>query len=381
MFGREQRTELSAIARSGALNAEPSQLRHALRALRGSILRSELYALDESPHRDRPYTVTESLYDVREVEPFDHGTKNRLRIFFPFKRSSRTTQGERGNEPMTQFAFIGEYDPYGMPKRQLAIAVPRNRDPLETLGVPFEPYLSTYTGTEYARRDDPEVYMVDRVARSTSHEVLNDGKPSVFELRDTVLQGLGSLRVIGHSRSFYDGEAFLGLPIGQLGRFGASVRRETLVFTDDFLDTLYDPNDPLKVSPRPVFLEPGGVTAWPAEYPDEFKTLLPALGGHVHYRDGDVPGSPGGYYVVAERQLRLHDPGRVPRGLPVASLDPLGAEASIEYDDAFDLLPVQTTDPVGLTTRARYDYRVLQASDIIDANGNSGASPSHQPGS
>src|SRR5262249_12327694 len=59
----------------------------------------------------------------------------------------------------------------------------------------------------------------------------------------------------------------------------------------------------------------------------------------------------------------------VPRGLPVASRDPLGAEASIEYD-TFDLLPMQVTDAVGLTTRARYDYRVLQASDITDANSN-----------
>jgi hypothetical protein len=271
---------------------------------------------------------------------------------------------------MTQFAFTGNYDPYGLSKQQLAIAVPRGRDPLRTLSAPFEAYLSTYATTEYAQRDDAEVYILDRVARSTSHEVLNDGKPSVFELRDAVLQGLGSLRIIGHSRAFYDGEAFVGLPLGQLGHFGASVRSETLVFTDAFLDTLYDPNDPLKVSPRPVFLDPQGVTAWPAEYPDEFKTLLPALGGHVHYRDGDVPGSPGGYYVVAERhRYDFHDPARVPRGLPVASRDPLGAEVSIDYD-IFDLLPVQATDPVGLTTRARYDYRVLQASDITDHNGN-----------
>ena len=31
---------------------------------------------------------------------------------------------------------------------------------------------------------------------------------------------------------------------------------------------------------------------------------------------------------------------------------------------------MQATDAVGLTTRARYDYRVLQASEITDTNGN-----------
>ena len=38
--------------------------RDALRALRGRILRTELYALDGSDRQDRPYTVTESLAGV-----------------------------------------------------------------------------------------------------------------------------------------------------------------------------------------------------------------------------------------------------------------------------------------------------------------------------
>ena len=54
-----------------ALTADPVRIRHALRTLRGSVLRSELYALDDSPNRGRPYTVAESLYDVREIEPDD----------------------------------------------------------------------------------------------------------------------------------------------------------------------------------------------------------------------------------------------------------------------------------------------------------------------
>jgi hypothetical protein len=40
--------------------------RDALRALRGSILRTELYALDGTARQDQPYTVTESLFSVRE---------------------------------------------------------------------------------------------------------------------------------------------------------------------------------------------------------------------------------------------------------------------------------------------------------------------------
>ena len=129
LFSREQRGELTAIAGASAQNAEPSRIRHALRSLRGSILRSELYALDDSPYRGRPYTVTEAQFDVREIEAPGPGASDRLRIFFPFQIASRTTQWERGHDPMTQIAFIGARDSYGQPVTQLAVAVPRGRDP------------------------------------------------------------------------------------------------------------------------------------------------------------------------------------------------------------------------------------------------------------
>jgi hypothetical protein len=146
--------------------------------------------------------------------------------------------------------------------------------------------------------------------------VLNDGRQNMFACA-MVTNGSGQLRVIAHSRTFYDGEEFVGLPLGQIGDFGAVVRSESLVFTDDFLDNTFDPSDPLTVSPWPVYLKPQGVTAWPSDYPDEFKNLLPNLAGYVHYTDGDLPGSPGGYFAVFERhRYDFHDVGHVARGLP-----------------------------------------------------------------
>jgi len=183
MFAASQRTELTSIARTAAITADPVRLRHALRSLRGSVLRSELYALDDSPNSARPYTVIESLYDVREIEPDDPSAPARLRIFFPMQVASRTTQWERGADPMTQFAFTGGHDDYGLPRTQLAVAVPRGRNPLLTVNAPAASYLSTYSVTEYARRDDAERYIVDRVAGTTGYEVLNDGRKSVFDLR------------------------------------------------------------------------------------------------------------------------------------------------------------------------------------------------------
>ncbi|WP_030322687.1 SpvB/TcaC N-terminal domain-containing protein [Streptomyces sp. NRRL B-3229] len=363
-------------AQDALLAALPRDARRAaLRTLRGQALRTELYALDDTARRGLPYTVTESLPGVREVSaPTDAQDASRERIFFPFALGNRTTQWERGDEPMTRFTFPTGYDAYGFATGEISVAVPRGRDPLAAAppGAPTEPYLATYTTTEYARRDDTDHYLLDRKARTTGYEVVNDGRLSVADLRTAVLAGSQratgdgvSLRVIGHTRTYYDGDAYVGLPLGTLGEYGLATRTETLAFTDAFLDSLHAPGDP-----RPPYLAPGGPATWPADYPPEFQRLLPPLAGHNHCTDTDVPGSPGGYYVTdARHRYDVHVTGRVPRGLPVASLDPLGAESRIDYDE-HDLLPVRSIDPAGLEMAAAYDYRVLRARTVTDQNGN-----------
>src|SRR5438046_5992386 len=46
MLSLDRRVELAAIAGTAAATGDPLHVRHALRALRGSVLRSELYAVD-----------------------------------------------------------------------------------------------------------------------------------------------------------------------------------------------------------------------------------------------------------------------------------------------------------------------------------------------
>ncbi|MDQ1033660.1 RHS repeat-associated protein [Streptomyces sp. V3I8] len=350
--------------------------RSALRTLRGQALRTEVFALDDSALSDRPYTVTENLSGVREEETA--GPPDRQRVFFPFSLGTRTTRWERGPEPMTQFAYPTGYDAYGFATGAVSVAVPRGRDPLAVAApsAVVEPYLATCTTTQYARRDDAGHYLVDRVARTTDHEVVNDGRLPVPALREAILagpaEGTGvSLRVIGHTRTHFDGEAFVGLALGVLGEYGLPTRTESLAFTDAFLDGLYRTGDPLAVGPRPVFLGPGPTGRWPAEYPAEFRTALPALAGYRRYAEGDVPGSPGGFYIVSGRhRYDVHVPGRVPRGMPVAVLDPFGAPSTTDYDE-HDLLAVRTTDAAGLAVSAVNDHRMLLPREVTDVNGNS----------
>jgi hypothetical protein len=336
--------------------------------LRGSTLRTELYALDGTVHQDRPYTVTEQAYGLREESPPESGDTQRLRIFFPHPIAQRTTQWERGDEPMTQFAFTDDYDVYGQARRQVNLAVPRHRDYRDPAPA-GAPYLGTLAQTQYAQRDDAERYMVDRVSANTSFEILNDGSQSVYDLYRQIHAGTAPRKLFGQSFNYYDGAAFVGLPFGKLGNFGALVRSASLVLTEEILREAYrDPVHP-EAPDLPTYLQPEGVTSWPAEYPKEFQDNTPALAGYIFADRSDHRAR--GYFAHGSRvEFDFHRSNLPRRGLPVAMRDPLDNDTTIAYDSPFHLLPVQVTDAVALTTRAEHDYRVLQPRMVTDANAN-----------
>jgi RHS repeat-associated protein len=357
----------------------PSERRQALRALRGRVLRSETYALDGGPRQDRPYTVVEELHEVSPLpvgQPWDvRGEPWRHRVFFPHRRASRTTDWERGDDPKTAFSFTGGHDPYGQPRSHITIAVPRGRDFRVDLpvGAPAEPYLATRTTTEYARRDDAGRYLVDRVAATTTHEIVNDGRLSAPALAREIEQGRVASTVTAQTLSFYDGPAFTGRAFGEIGDHGAVMRRESLVLTEEALRDAYRSGAaPLEPPEAPPFM---AHAAPPAEYPAEFVALLPLPAGLDPTRPGlaITPSGHGwaaaapfarGYFVAAER--REYD---LRRGLVRRTRDALGRDTLLQYD-AYDLLPVAVTTPSALTTSAAHDYRVLQPERITDPNGN-----------
>ena len=337
----------------------------ALRSLRGQVLRTEVYALDGTDRQNRPYTVIERQYDIREENPPGSGDP-RARVFFPHLVAERTTQWERGAEPMTQFTFTDDHDPYGQPRRQVTLAVPRGRDP-KTAATAGEPYLGAVTTTRYAARDDTRLYAVDRVAATTSSEIVNDGAQAVADLYRTVQDGTATLAVSGQTCTYYDGAAFVGLPLGVLGDFAAAVRTERLVLTEEMLRAAHaDPSAAGGVA-IPPYLLPDGPAASP-EHPPEFLRLLPGLAGHT-FADG-TDGRARGYYAPTSRVALDVQHSELPRrGLPVGTRDALGNDSTVGYD-AFRLLPETVVDPVGLTVRADNDYRVLKPRQVTDENGN-----------
>ena len=352
------------------LNGLPRRVkRDALRTLRGQILRTELYALDGTDRQTRPYTVTESVNGVREESPPDPEDAERLHIFFPHPLAQRTTQWERGEEPITQFSFTADYDEFGQPRMQASIAVPRGRD-FRVAADSNEPYLATQAVITYAQRVDDEHYMTDRLAHADSYEILNDGSSPLFALWESIQTSSATRQLIGQSLNFYDGAAFEGLSLGELGDFGALVRTQTLVLTEAILQEVYRSSDTVLDPPEmPPYLEPNGTSNWTDDYPEALRSQIPSLAGYVFHPGNDEQER--GYFVTTARQRYDFQNGmdEQGRGLLMSTLDPLGREMAIAYDE-FELLPLSVTDPIGLVTRAEYNYRVMQPRQVIDPNGN-----------
>ncbi|MFH0341567.1 MAG: SpvB/TcaC N-terminal domain-containing protein [Chromatiales bacterium] len=358
--------------------------RDALRALRGSVLRTELYALDDTDRQDRPYTVTENLYGVREQSPPGSEEGDRLHIFFPHILAQRTTQWERGDDPMTQYTFTDDYDAFGQPRQQTAAALPRCA---ARRGVADEArILANHTWTEYAV-PARNLYLHDRVAQVRSFELrsppgVSETEPSdliqVLAEQTNAAQAIhqqfrtrldpwtpgqtlpAEVHLISHTVNHYDGtpeQAFIGRPAGEVGPYGALTHSESLAFTDVELDAAYG-------AQRPAYL--GGTAVLPAGAPTGF-------GGNLGYRreQNAANGHHDGYYFDTQRRkFDFHDAESPQwRGLVIGAQDTLGHESAIRPDDYW-LLHSEVTDPAGLTTSAVCDYRVLQPREVTDPNGN-----------
>lgn len=358
--------------------------RDAIRAMRGKVLRAELYGLDGTSRQDRPYQVSENCPGVAGLPacgPWPAAPQPwQLQVFYPQSLAARITQWERGSDPLTRLTFSDDFDAYGQARLSTSVAVPRGRDYAAPDAAPSGPYLATVTRTVRAQRDDAQVFIADRTARTTSYQVTNDGTSTVWALHAAALAGTAGLSLLAQSRTYYDGAAFTGRPLGQLGWYGAAVRTETLLFDDAVLEQAYASGSAFAVPPeRPPYLPAAGSgVAWTADYPVAFRAMMPSLAGYSWNPGGADPDDHPGWFAQASRSRYDFHTGQAgaegPPGTGVGLLqvirNPLGHDTTVVSYDQFSLKPLQIRGPTGLLSTARYDYRVLQVSQLTSANGN-----------
>src|SRR5262249_7497654 len=133
----------------------------------------------------------------------ESGESQAPRIFLPHLLAERTTQWERGADPMTRFTFATDYDEYGQARRQTAVACPRGWRTMAD--APAAAYIAMRTRTDYARVSDPQVYIKDRVVRTTTWDVTATAGQTVPDLRD-LPDDDARLEISSQTLFFYDGD-------------------------------------------------------------------------------------------------------------------------------------------------------------------------------
>ncbi len=304
--------------------------RDAFRTLRGAELRTELYSMDGSIRQNRPFTVSETQTGLRLIDSPNTNevintlatTRNSNHIFFSYGIASRSTQWERGAEPMTSFSFTEDYDHYGQALKQINIAVPRGKNPLTGDALPSAGshyddgigYYATVNESTYIYVNTPSQYMVNRVSKMQSKEATNNGSLSVFELKTLLITGTSvSLRLLALSYNYYDGVAFSNLPFGNIGVYGIPTRSIALAITPDELLNIYGTDIP------PYYTN--GVPDWSNFPPDFVASLQNAKAGYT-YHNGGPEGFVEGWYVEGSRtkfDFQVNPIGAV--GLPLAVRD------------------------------------------------------------
>lgn len=350
--------------------------REACRALKGSVLRQEVYALDETAEAKYPYTVTESNYEIRQLQPRQG---EQYGVFFVHPRESLAYHYERNPEdPRVAHQMTLEVDGFGNVRKSVAIAYPR-RKPTSGDDTRHEEQKQTpitYTENQVANEPDkPDWYRIGVPIETRTYELTgytttgnhftksdfvkpdpNHPGALVFLLdsevnyEDQPTSGR-QRRLIERVRSLYranqDANALhpAPLPLGEVQSLALPYETYRLAFTPELLDR--------------VFSEVAD--------PAELRTLLQKTS-----ETGSSPTDGGGYveldgnwWIPSGRQA--FDPERF--YLPTTTRDPFGQLYRIEYD-SYSLLVRQTAAPLHSLVQIANNYRVMQPQQITDPNGN-----------
>lgn len=404
--------------------------REACRALKGSMLRQEVYAHDARPGASAeqlrcaatPYTITEQNFTIHVMQPRG---PNRHAVFFTHAREVINYHYERNPaDPRVQHALTLEVDAYGNVLKQAAIGYGR-RAQIHTVDeygqthqVP-NPGLTALNATDQARQTTPLLtYTENRVTNAIdspdSYRHPIPCEAVTFELTEYPTTGSGGRY---QASDFVETEPtdpsrlrhkFIGPEVAYEATAAGPQRRRpiewlrTLYRRDDLdgllplgdLHSLALPGESYKLAFTPglltqVLQRPRPGQAAEALLPDPAAVLGGQAGDQGGYlvsqqlkADGRFPASdpddhwwiPAGLTFFTANPA---DPATVELAqarqhffLPRRYRDPFGHDAHIDFDTS-DLLMVETRDALGnrMTVNAN-DYRILQPRLVSDPNRN-----------
>jgi RHS repeat-associated protein len=384
------------------------EMREACRALRGSILRQEIYALDESEASDRPYSVSERNYTIEVFQPRgpnQHGVflaHPRETVDFHYERKLYNIVGQMLADPRVTHEVTLAVDPFGNVLQSASIGYGRRHsDPDLTPDDQLKQTTLLATCAENAYTNAillDDAWRTPLPAETRTYELLQI-KPSLSMQDITNLFRFEELKSAVATAA--DGKH--DIPYEQFKPTGLNAGesyRRLLANTR----TLYRPNDMGAAAGNARALLPLGGLESRALPGSSYKlAITPGLISQVYQRGGtallpapaavlaSIAGDGGGYVDLDADGSYWIPSGRVfyDSGGPASPAaehnqalqhffmqrsfeDPFGNRSSVERD-AHDLLVAAITDALNNAISAVNDYRVLAPSMMTDPNGNQSA--------
>jgi RHS repeat-associated protein len=381
------------------------EILEACRALKGAVLRQEIYALDGTDEADRPYSTSERNYTIEVLQPRD-GNKHavffshaRDQVDFYYERALVDVNGQKRADPRVSHSMMLEVDAFGNALRSVAIGYRRRDLPGVDAAEQKQTHL-TFTANRFANRpDELDWYRIGLPVEARTYEIVKPPEPTItdtridlfpFEQIETLTAGLfpldrfepsaaklwpyekwdwhrnaakappdTRLRLIEHVRTLYRRDNLTGpLALGEVDSLALPFESYKLAFTAELAQQL--------------FVASGKLTA------AELNDVLADEGKYVH-SEGDANWwIPSGhiFYSVGANDTAAHEleHARTHFFLPHRYRDPfhtnqLNTETVVTFDD-HKLLVVETRDAIGNVVHAQNDYRVLAPRLMIDPNGN-----------
>jgi RHS repeat-associated protein len=342
--------------------ALPEEMREACRALRGRVLRTEVYADDGSAQAGTPYACTENRYQVAELQPplgSSYGS------FYAAELESLGYHYERdASDPRCSHHLTLEIDDYGTVTKSATVGYPRRTPAFSQQGVTLVTYtehdVANVTGqADWYRVGVPvETRQYQLTGITTAGPLFTPGgllaqaqSAALVPYEDSPEPG-PCKRLLTTERTYYRSDDLTSvLALGQVDSLTLVDRVYTKTMTPGLVSAVYGAKSSL-----------AAVTA--------LATLdTPAGGG---YADLD---SDGCLWAPSARLFYSPDPANPDAGyaaqhfyLPQGHTDQFGGVATVTWEN--DLAVVATMDPVGNPTTAQVNYRVLQPWLVMDANQN-----------
>jgi RHS repeat-associated protein len=388
----------------------PEEEREACRALKGMMLRQEVYAEDATPEspaalieRARtPYTVAEQNFTIRVLQ---RRGANRHAVFFAHPCEVLTYHYERNpQDPRIQHALTLEVDDFGNVLKEAAIGYGRRQPdmslPTEADRTKQTQRLVTYTENVVTHAiDATDDYRTPLPAETRTYELTGyppTGPAGRFLETDFVEPDPtdpNRLRHVFDSEIAYEEPPTAGRQRRLIEQVRTRYRRDdlTALLSVGELQPLALPGESYQLAFTPGLLA--------QVFRRNGQSLLPnpenVLGGQGEDRGGyvDLDGD-GRWWIPSGRSFYSANAGDTPAQelaqarthffLPRRFRDPFGHDATVTYDH-YDLLLLETQDALGngvtvgereaggAITRRTNDYRVLQPWLVSDPNRNRSA--------